>query len=184
MSKKQKRTKKRTQQEKSGGKALIHLEKKGCILMATIKENKKNGKTVSYRFTVCLERDIRGKQIREYTTWKPDEGLTPSKARKAAERAADAWEQEVRAEYQKKKALGQACAIPVEKRRGDFTAFVNDAWLPLQVRGGNDKRTTVAFYEHMAHTIQIIFKTRFYKRQGRSTFKSIWCICAHSTKAG
>lgn len=126
--------------------------------MATIRENKKNGKTVSYRFTVCLERDIRGKQIREYTTWKPDEGLTPLKARKAAERAADAWEQEVRAEYQKKKALGQAYTIPAEKRRDDFTAFVNDTWLPLQVRGGNDKPTTVAFYQYMARTITDYFQ--------------------------
>lgn len=126
--------------------------------MATIKENKRNGKTVSYRFTVCLERDIRGKQIREYTTWKPDEGLTPSKARKAAERAADAWEQEVRAEYQKKKKLGQAYTIPAEKRRDDFTAFVNDTWLPLQVRGGNDKPTTVAFYQYMARTITDYFQ--------------------------
>lgn len=126
--------------------------------MATIKENKKNGKTVSYRFTVCLERDIWGKQIREYTTWKPDEGLTPSKARKAAERAADAWEQEVRAEYQKKKALGQAYTIPAEKRRDDFTAFVNDTWLPLQVCGGNDKPTTVAFYQHMAKYITDYFQ--------------------------
>ena len=126
--------------------------------MATIKENKKNGKTVSYRFTVCLERDIRGKQIREYTTWKPDEGLTPAKARKAAERAADAWEQEVRAEYQKKKALGQAYTIPAEKRRDDFTAFVNDTWFPLQVCGGNDKPTTIAFYQHMAKYITDYFQ--------------------------
>lgn len=126
--------------------------------MAAIRENKKNGKTVSYRFTVCLERDIRGKQIREYTTWKAEEGLTPPKARKAAERAADAWEQEVRAEYQKKKALRQAYTIPAEKRQDDFTAFVNDTWLPLQVRGGNDKPTTIAFYEHMAHTITDYFQ--------------------------
>ena len=126
--------------------------------MATIRENKKNGKTVSYRFTVCLERDIRGKQIREYTTWKPDDGLTPAKAKKAAERAADAWEQEVRAEYQKKKALGQAYTIPAEKRRDDFAAFVNDVWLPLQVRGGNDKPTTIAFYQHNARTITDYFQ--------------------------
>ena len=117
--------------------------------MASIKENKKNGKTVSFRFTACLERDIRGKQIRRYTTWTPQEGLTPSKARKAAERAADAWEEEVKAEYQKEKearAKGQAYSIPPEKRRDDFVAFVQDTWFPLQVRGGNDKPTTVAFY--------------------------------------
>ncbi len=73
--------------------------------MANIRENTKNGKVVSYRFTACMERDVRGKQVRKYTTWTPSEGLAPAKARKAAERAADAWEQEVRAEYQKEKEL-------------------------------------------------------------------------------
>lgn len=57
--------------------------------MANIRENKKNGKTVSYRFTVCLERDAQGKQVRKYTTWTPPEGLTPAKAKRAAERAAE-----------------------------------------------------------------------------------------------
>ena len=125
--------------------------------MATIRENKKNGKTVSFRFIVCLERDTQGKQIRRYTTWTPDKGLTPAKARKAAERAADTWESEVKAEYQKEKeaaARGQAYAIPAEKRRDDFVSFVQDTWLPLQVRGGNGKPTTVAFYRHRAHKIQ------------------------------
>ena len=30
--------------------------------MATVKENK-NGKVISFRFTICLERDVRGRQI-------------------------------------------------------------------------------------------------------------------------
>ena len=71
--------------------------------MANIRENKKNGKTVSFRFTVCLERNTQGKQVRRYTTWTPPEGLTPSKAKKAAERAADVWGIEVKAECQKEK---------------------------------------------------------------------------------
>ena len=39
-------------------------QKKGCSLMAAIRENRKNGKIISYRFTLCLERDAQGKQIR------------------------------------------------------------------------------------------------------------------------
>ena len=97
--------------------------------MANIRENTKNGKVVSYRFTACMERDVRGKQVRKYTTWTPPEGLTPAKAKKAAERAADAWEQEVRAEYQKEKKLGNAYRLPPEKRHDDFAAFVNEMWL-------------------------------------------------------
>ena len=89
--------------------------------MANIRENKKNGKTVSYRFTVCLERDAQGKQVRKYTTWTPSEGLTPAKAKRAAERAAEEWEQETRAEYQKEQAAiaqGLAYQLPPEKRKG------------------------------------------------------------------
>ena len=97
--------------------------------MANIRENTKNGKVVSYRFTACMERDVRGKQVRKYTTWTPPEGLTPAKAKKAAERAADAWEQEVKAEYQKEKELGNAYRLPPEKRHDDFAAFVNEMWL-------------------------------------------------------
>lgn len=128
--------------------------------MANIRENKKDGKVISYRFTACIERDIRGKQVRRYTTWIPQEGLTPSKARKAAERAADAWEQEVKAEYQKEQeaaAKGQAYAIPPEKRRDDFVSFVQDTWLPLQVQSGNDKPSTAAFYQNMAKHITSYF---------------------------
>ena len=97
--------------------------------MANIRENTKNGKVISYRFTACMERDVRGKQVRKYTTWTPPEGLTPAKAKKAAERAADAWEQEVKAEYQKEKELGNAYRLPPEKRHDDFAAFVNEMWL-------------------------------------------------------
>ena len=45
-------------------KPLIRLKKKGCISMANIRENEKDGKIVSYRFTVCLERDVNNKQVR------------------------------------------------------------------------------------------------------------------------
>ena len=121
--------------------------------MANIRENKRDGKTISYRFTVCLGRDANTKQIRRCTTWEVPEGLTPAKAKKAAERAADAWERETREEYQKEKEQGQAYTLPPEKRRDSFTAFVNDVWFPLQVCNGNDKQTTVTFYKNMKKLI-------------------------------
>ena len=71
--------------------------------MVTIRENRKNGKVVSYCFTACLERDARGKQVRKYTTWIPSGDLTPAKAKRVAERAALEWEDEIRAEHQKRK---------------------------------------------------------------------------------
>ena len=129
--------------------------------MANIRENKRNGKLVSYRFTVCLDRDAQGKQIRRYCTWTPAQGVTPSKARKAAERAADAWEQEVRAEYQKQqeaKEQGRAYSLPPKKRKDDFVAFVTDTWFAVNVCGGDAKPATIAFYEYMSKPITEYFK--------------------------
>jgi hypothetical protein len=51
--------------------------------------NTKNGKVISYRFTACIGRDAKGKQIRCYATWSPPLELSLEKAKKAAERAAD-----------------------------------------------------------------------------------------------
>lgn len=124
--------------------------------MATIKEKKKNGKTVSYSFTVCLGRDANGKQVRRYTTWMPPEGLTPSKAKKAAERAAVAWEVEVKAETEA--ANEQSNTLPPEPRRDDFVSFVNDTWFSLFICNGDRKETTTAFYEDIAKYITAYFK--------------------------
>ncbi len=121
--------------------------------MAGIRENKRNGKLVSYRFTACLDRDANGRQVRKYMTWPVPDGLTPSKARKAAQRAADEWEQQERKEYQKELELGQAYVLPPEKRRDSFSTFVNDVWFPLHVCNGEQKPTSVAFYKNLSKVI-------------------------------
>lgn len=128
--------------------------------MANIRENKKNGKTVSYRFTVCLERDARGKQVRKYTTWMPPEGLTPVKAKRAAEHAAEEWEREARTEYQKEQNAieqGLVYQLPPEKRKDDFVSFIENTWLPLQIRGGDNKPSTIAYYEYVSQNIKEYF---------------------------
>lgn len=117
--------------------------------MASIRENKKNGKVVSYRFITCLGRGANNKQVRSYTAWYVPEGLTPAKAKKAAERAADEWEQQEKAEFQKQKELSAAYLTPPTKRKDCFTEFVNEVWFPLQICNGNDKETTVTFYKNI-----------------------------------
>ena len=108
-----KRTGKRTKQR---NRAQNHwYAKERVYQMANIRENIKSGKVVSYRFTVCLERDANNKQIRRYTTWTPPTGLTPAKMKKAALSAADAWEQQIRTEYQKEKEMGQAYTLPQQR---------------------------------------------------------------------
>ena len=91
--------------------------------MASIKENRKNGQIVSYRFSVYLGRTPDGKQLRQTLTWTPPEGLTPVKARKAAERAAADWEAKLQSP-----ALSQqeAAAAPLtQNRRDDFVGFAS-----------------------------------------------------------
>lgn len=129
--------------------------------MASIREKKKDGKIISYRFTACLERDSRGKQVRRYCTWIPPEGLTPAKIRKAAQRAADDWEEEIRAEYNGCKEAAQkvlSCTLPRERRQDDFVSFVNDIWFSLYICNGDRKGTTVAFYEDIAKYLTAYFE--------------------------
>lgn len=56
--------------------------------MASIIQNKKDGKVISYKFQACVGRDEFGKQIWRCTTWKAPDGLIPSRAEKAAQKAA------------------------------------------------------------------------------------------------
>ena len=127
--------------------------------MASIRENRKKGKVVSYQFTAFLERNAAGKQVRKYLTWTPPESLSPAKARKAAQREADKWEAQIRADYQKEQEAASAAvySLPPEERRDDFFTFVNDVWLTLQVRGGGCKPATIAFYEKIAKVITAYF---------------------------
>ena len=69
--------------------------------MASITQNKKDGKIVSYKFRACVGRDEFGKQIFRCSTWKAPDGMTPSRAEKAAQKAAADWERQVKDEYKK-----------------------------------------------------------------------------------
>ena len=91
--------------------------------MAHIRANTKNGKIVSYRFTVCLGRDCNGKQIRKYTTWPIPPDTSTAKAKKAAERAADIWEQELINEYHKKLEAESARHIRYRQKNATMILF-------------------------------------------------------------
>ena len=49
--------------------------------------------------------------------------------------------------------------LPPEKRHDDFVTFVKGNWLTLQIRGGNAKPSTVAFYEYMTKPITEYFQS-------------------------
>ena len=115
--------------------------------MASIREKAKDGKPISFCFTCFFGKDEYGRQIRRFTTWYPPTGLTPSKARKAAERAAEQWELEARVEYvQDKKCPERVREREISRTSTDFVRFVDKEWFPICVDNGERKPKTIAFY--------------------------------------
>ena len=126
--------------------------------MASITQNKKNGKVISYKFKACVGRDEFGKQIFRCTTWKAPEGLIPSRAEKAAQKAAAEWEQKARAEYEKDLRNPERIKERITaKSRTEFSDFVLNTWFPICICDGEHKPTTTEFYRHISNTIADYF---------------------------
>lgn len=126
--------------------------------MANITPNIKEDKIISYKFKCCLGREENGKQIFRCTTWKVPDGLTPSKAQRAAEKAAVEWEKDTREEY--KKDLQNPERIKereIAKSRTDFSDFALTTWFPINICDGDHKATTVDFYRHITSKIAEYF---------------------------
>lgn len=122
--------------------------------MASVEEKRVNGKIFSYYFSCTLGRDSQGRPIRRYKTWKVPEGMTPSKAKKLAEREAKAWGASLRAEF-------EADATPIvqvqEKEKGitpiNFADYVKAVWLPICIENGEYKPKTVSYYTDMSKNV-------------------------------
>lgn len=128
------------------------------LSMASIIQNQKEGKTVSYKFKCCVGRDELGKQIFRCSTWKVPEGMVPSKAEKAAQRAAVQWEREVKDEYQEDLLSPERIKErEIAKKRTEFSKFVLEQWFPICIDDGNHKHTTVDFYRHTTNRIATYF---------------------------
>ena len=105
--------------------------------MASIIQNKKDGKVISYKFMVCVGRDEFGKQVWRCNTWKAPEGLIPSRAEKSAQKAAAEWEKQAKEEF--KKDLQNPERIrerEIERTRTDFSYFVREVWYPICICNG------------------------------------------------
>lgn len=127
--------------------------------MATIIENKKNSKVVSYKFRAYLGKQQDGKQVTKYHTWQVPDSLTPAKARKAAEKAAAEWEKEARFEYERDVKEPERAAIrEIENQRTDFVGFVDGLFFPVCLYDGNHKQTTITYYESLSKGIKTYFK--------------------------
>ena len=119
-------------------------------IMASIKENRKNGKIVSFKFRVFIGRDENGRQQFKTKIWKPDKTYTEGRLIKLAEAEAALWEREIM--------CGDA-PIAEEKKPSPirFCDFVNNDWLPSLV---NDecRATTYTFRTHLLKTILPYFE--------------------------
>ena len=112
--------------------------------MATIIPNHKNGKVVSFKFRVCLGRSEFGKQITKYTTWYVPDNLTPSKAQRAAEKAAKDWEQHIRQQYKNDTANPEKVRErEILNNRTEFSNYIRNIWFPICICDGEHKPTTV-----------------------------------------
>lgn len=127
--------------------------------MATIIENKKDGKLVSFKIRVYLGKEEFGKQIAKYTTWHIPKDLTDLKAKKAVKKYAYEWEKQVKEEYQNSLNNPEyKKELQISKERTEFSSFVLDTWYPTFVCDGVHKPTTIDFYYHISNKIAFYFK--------------------------
>lgn len=121
--------------------------------MASIKEEGTRDKRLSYKIRVCLGRDENGREISKAMRWNPPEDMTPAKARKEAQRVAAIWEAEQKEAFERQKAQQ-------EGRKTDYTfgQFVDEVWVPLCVRDGSHRPSTVAMYTNILKVMRPHFE--------------------------
>lgn len=118
--------------------------------MATIQEKIKGKKIVSFKIKACVGRDENGKQVFRCKTWYPPEGLTNGKARKEVQKAI-LWEDEAKQLYLKE--LEEGKPVAGLSRSFEFEKFVYEVWVPLCVRDGSHRPSTIAMYTNILKII-------------------------------
>lgn len=127
--------------------------------MASVTQNKKDSKVLSYKFRACVGRDEFGKQVWKCTTWKAPDGIMPCRAEKMAQKAAADWERQARDEYQKDLQNPERIKErQAAKDRTEFADFVHNTWFPICICDGEHKPTTVAFNKHISNVIADYFR--------------------------
>lgn len=109
--------------------------------MATVKVNvDKSGKVISYRWRCCIGRNAAGRQEWETKTVSAPDGLTPKRALKAMQTAADQWEADLKE--------GR-----LSRNKDSLAEFIENCWLPLAVEDGQHSQNTVDFYKACSRRI-------------------------------
>ena len=109
--------------------------------MATITERVVDDRIVSCKFKACVGRDTNRKQVFRCMTWHPPIDTSITKIRKLAKKAADEWETLAKQFY------ADEIALQNEKNNSGYTfdRFVNELWIPLCLRDGSHRPSTIAF---------------------------------------
>ena len=133
---------------------LLFLLRKGRTNGIYLREERTKDKHLSFKIRVCLGRDKSGKQISKAMRWHPPEGMTPAKARKEVQRVAEIWEAEQLEAYELQK------AADVEEAKAEYTfgRFVDEVWIPLCVRDGSHRPSTVAMYTNILKVMRPHFE--------------------------
>lgn len=130
--------------------------------MATIVKKTNSYGEISYKFRAYLGKDSSGKQITRYTTWIIPDNLSPSKAEKAARKAADEWEKQIKAEYEDDLLNPERIKIrEIQNKRTDFSDFISNVWFPLCIEDGSHKHTTVNFYRYTMKRVITYFQGQY-----------------------
>jgi len=114
--------------------------------MATITPIKKNGKLVSYKFRVFLERNEFGNQIFRCMNWKVPDSLTASKAERIARKTAEEWEILTKKEYREAKLQKNDSVLSNNEYEITLSDFIDKYWFPICIDNGEHKPKTISFY--------------------------------------
>lgn len=118
--------------------------------MATLTERRNSkGELTGWKVTACVGRDETYRQVWKTCTIKRDSAeitaTTPKAMQKQAQRLADEWAEQQKAEYEQ-----NGKVTKVSKDKVTLANFIRNKWLPLHVNDGEHAATTKAFYNNMA----------------------------------
>jgi hypothetical protein len=126
--------------------------------MASITENKKNGKIVSFKFRVFIGRDDEGKQQFKTKIWKPDQEYPTKTLKKLAQMEAALWEhsivQGVTSEPEEESIRNWEIIMEYKISNLDFTMKSEDDFYDTVDMG--DFRDADLIYEHLHNKMRII----------------------------
>ena len=114
--------------------------------MATIYQNRKDGKIISFKFKAFLGRDENGKQIFKCKTWKPEKVMSENKLILQAEKEATIWEHQLNEFLDNEKQRLSPTEIT-------FESFVKNLWFPNKMNDKEHRVSTISFHNSLLRII-------------------------------